>query len=133
MFVPQERSPIKVLLLLLVTCGLYYFYWVYVTSRDLDAALGETDIDPAIHVLLFLLTGTLWGFAWDIITAREIAKLQARSGLPVKDDTVVWLVLDILGAGPVVGLGLLVPLLQQAALNDIYRSARGRFVPTGRF
>jgi hypothetical protein len=125
MHIPAERSPIKVLLLTLITCGIYYLYWVYVTSQELDDALGETDIPPIVHVLLFIFTGTLWGFAWDVLTAREIAKLQAHAGLPTSDNTVLWLALDILGAGPIGGLGLIVPVLQQIAMNDLWRAMRG--------
>jgi hypothetical protein len=123
MRVPSSRSPVKVLLLTLVTCGIYYLYWVYETSKDVEDFLGETDIPPIVHILLFIITGTLYGFFWDYWLAQKIVKMQRRAGTPEKDNTVLYLALDILGAGPIAGLGIVVPLLQQSDLNEVYAAA----------
>ena len=126
--VPNERSLGMVFLLLVVTLGFYYLYWLYKTTQDIDEYLGESDIPPIIHLLLFLVTGTLWGFAWDLITARRIMRMQQMAGLPVQDNTILYLVMDILGAGPIGGLGLITMLLEQNSLNEVYRRAGSRVV-----
>jgi uncharacterized integral membrane protein len=123
MRIPNRRSPVTVLLLTLFTFGIYYFYWVYVTSRDIDEFLGESDIPPIVHVLLFLVTGTLYGFFWDFLIGRKTVKMQQRVGLPEKDHTLLNIVLDLLGAGPIAGLGIIVPLIQQSDLNAVYDRA----------
>jgi hypothetical protein len=123
MRVPSSRSPVTVLLLTLITCGIYYLFWVYQTSKDVDDFLGETDIPPIAHVLLFIISGTLYGFFWDYWIAQKLIKMQRRVGVPEKDNTVLYLALDILGAGPVAGLGIVVPLLQQSDLNAVYAAA----------
>lgn len=119
-----QRSPVSVLILILLTCGLYYFWWAYTTSREIDEYLGESDIPPIVHLLLLIFTGTLWWFVWDILTARRIARMQARAGLPAKDNSILYLILNLLGAGPVAGLGVLVALLQQSDLNAIYAAGQ---------
>ena len=121
-----NRDPIMVLLLLIVTCGLYYPYWLYTTSRDIDEFLGNSEIPPVVHLLLFICTAGLWGYVWDFMTGQRIVRMQQQAGLPPKDDTIIYLVCDILGAGPVVGLGIVVPLLQQSRLNEVYYAARNR-------
>ena len=126
MRVPSNRSPVTVLLLMFVTCGLYYPFWLYATSRDMDDFLGESEIPPIVHLLLFIFTGTLWGFVWDFMTAQRIAKMQAKAGVPSQDDTIIYLACDFLGAGPVAGLGIVVPLLEQTRLNEVYDAARNR-------
>ncbi len=123
MRVPPSRSPIKVLILLLITAGLYYFYWIYVTASDIRKMRGG-GFSPALDLLLTILTGSLWLFWWDWRTAKEIADLQRQYGLPVSDNSLLYLVLNILGAGPIAGLGIVVPLIQQSALNEIYARAR---------
>jgi hypothetical protein len=112
-----------VLLLTLLTCGIYYLYWVYETSKDVEDFLGEKDIPPIVHLLLFVVTGTLYGFFWDYWIAQKLVKMQRRVGVPEKDNTVLYLALDILGAGPIAGLGIVVPLLQQSDLNEVYAAA----------
>ena len=56
--------------------------------------------------------------------AQKIARMQEMVGLPRNDETVLYLVLDLLGAGPVAGLGIVVPLIEQSRLNQIYDRAR---------
>ena len=127
---PANRSPVMMLLLLVVTCGLYYPYWLYTTSRDMDDFLGTSEIPPIVHLLLFIFTGTLWGYVWDFMAAQRITKMQAQVGLPVQDDTAIYLVCDVLGAGPIAGLGIVVPLLEQSRLNEVYDAARNRTNPS---
>jgi len=125
MHVPKKRSPAWVLILSIITCGIYYLYWIYATSKDVDEFLGESDIPPIVHVLLFLVTGSLYGYFWDFIIGQKIVKMQRKVGLPEKDNTLICIGLDILGAGPIAGLGIIVPLIQQGALNEVYDAARG--------
>ena len=126
MRVPAKRSPAWVLVLSIITCGVYYLYWVYATSKDIDEFLGETDIPPIVHVLLFLVTGSLYGYFWDYIIGQKTVKMQRKVGLPEKDNTILCIILDILGAGPIAGLGIIVPLIQQGSLNEVYDAAATR-------
>ena len=107
-------------ILLVVTCGLYYFYWLYQTSKEMDEFTGEQGIPPIVHLILLIVTGSLWGFAWDILTAQRIERMQQLVGITPRNNTGLYLVLDILGAGPIYGLGMVVPFLQQNDLNEIY-------------
>ena len=107
-------------ILLLVTCGLYYFYWLYVTSKEMDEFTGEQGIPPIVHLILLIVTGTLWGIAWDILTAQRIERMQQLVGITPRNNMGIYLVLDILGAGPIYGLGMVVPFLQQNDLNEVY-------------
>jgi len=120
-----KRDLLMMLLLTVFTCGIYYLYWVYVTSKEMEEFTGERSIPPIVHLLLMIFTGTLWGFAWDILTAQKIAKMQQMVGIAPRDNVGLYLVLDILGAGPVAGLGMVVPFLQQNDLNEIYAAHRG--------
>ncbi len=130
--IPSERSLALVLLLSLATCGIYYLYWMYATAQETDEFLGEpASIPPIVHVLLYIFTGTLWGFAFDILTAQKVARMQQRVGMPSTDNTILYLVFDLLGAGPYYGLGIVTTLMEQNSLNEIYRVAGSRFVPAG--
>jgi hypothetical protein len=126
-----NRSPISVFLLSIVTCGIYYFYWLYTTSVEMAACLGEEDIPPIVDLLLIIFTGSLWGFVWDWRTGQKIARMQERVGLPRNDESVLYLVLDALGVGPVYGLGMIVPILQQTRLNEVYDRIRTGIIAEG--
>ena len=119
-----SRSPLMVLFLSLITCGIYYLYWIYVISKEMNEFLGEEDLPPVIDLVLMIVTGTLWGYVWDWRTGGKIARMRQMVGLPADNDAPLYLVLDILGAGPVAGLGLVVMLLEQSRLNQVYDRAR---------
>ena len=86
----------------------------------MDEFTGERGIPPVVHLLLLFFTASLWGYAWDILTAQRIERMQQMVGIPPRNNGGLYLVLDALGAGPVAGLGMVVPFLQQNDLNEIY-------------
>ena len=110
-------------ILLVITGGLYYFYWAYKTSKEMDEFTGERGIPPIVHLILLICTATLWGYIFDILTAQKIERMQRLVGLPARNQSVLYIVLDFLGAGPIYGIGIVVPFLQQNDLNEIYAAA----------
>ena len=122
----DRREPGLVLLFSLITCGFYYYWWVYKVSGEVQEFLGEPDTEPIVELILSVLTCGLYLFYWDWKIAEKIARMQERVGLRPQNNALLYLVLNVLGAGPVYGLGLLVPLIQQGHLNEIWEIARGR-------
>ena len=131
MRIGKKRGPVMVLLLTLITCSLYYYYWVYVTSREIQDYLQEPDIPPIVELILTILTGGLYLFYWDWKTAKQIARMQERVGIPPQDNSVLYLIINILGVGPIYGLGLIVQPIQQAHLNQVWERARVRSSSAG--
>ena len=123
MRIGTRREPALVLLFSLLTCGIYYIYWVYKVSGEVQDFLGEPDTAPVVELVLTALTCGLYLFYWDWKTAEKIARMEARVGLPATNNAVLYLVFNILGAGPIGGLGLIVPMIEQGHLNDIWRAA----------
>lgn len=117
------RDPALTLVLILLTCGLYYLYFIYKVSEETQEFLGEPDISPGVEVLLSLLTCGLWNIYWDYRMGKRIAEMSVRAGLPPTDNAVLYLVLDLIGAGGFLSLGLINPLLQQDGLNRVWRAA----------
>ena len=117
------RSPGLTLLLILLTCGIYYLYFIYVTSQETQDFLEEPDTSPGLEVLLCLLTCGLYNIYWDYKMGKRIAEMCVRVGLPPTDNAVLYLVLDLVGVGGFASLGLLNPVLQQESLNRIWRAA----------
>lgn len=110
----KHREPGIVLLLTLVTCGIYYLYWIYRVSGEMMAYLEERDTDPALEVVLSIITCYLYTIYWDYKTGRKIARMQEIAGLPVTDNSLLYLVLNLLG------LGFLPHVMEQGHLNEIW-------------
>lgn len=118
-----RRDLLMMLILTVITGGLYYFYWAYKTSKEMDEFTGERGIPPIIHLILLICTVSLWGYVWDILTAQKIERMQRMVGIPARNQAGLYIVLDFLGAGPIYGIGIVVPFLQQNDLNEIYAVA----------
>jgi len=118
-----RRDPALTLVLILLTCGIYYLYFIYVVSQETQDFLEEPDIAPGLEVLLSVLTCGLWNIYWDYRIGKRVAEMCVQAGLPPTDNAVLYLALDLVGAGGFLGLGLLNPVLQQESLNRVWKAA----------
>ena len=118
-----RREPALVLVLILLTCGIYYLYFIYKSSQEMDDFLGESDYSPGTEVLLSVLTCGLWNVYWDYRAGKRIARMSASVGLPPTDNALLYLILDLLGVGGFASAGIINPLLQQDGLNRVWQAA----------
>ena len=91
---PQARAgtPRKVgivILLYIVTFGIYGLYWYYITHDELKRETGE-GLGGGIAVLLAFFVGIVMPF----ITANEVGRLYERAGKPkpVSAVTGLWVI-----------------------------------------
>lgn len=106
----KNRNVALVLVLSIVTCGIYYLYWMYVTMDALDRE-GQSSNMPVIAqflLLFFYVGGLLFGLNAD----ANLNAIKASKGMPTQDNKVLWLI-----------LGLVIPVvlivLVQSEINKI--------------
>src|SRR4051794_38191507 len=108
---PEPRSPGIVILLSIVTCGIYHVYWYFATLREMrDANHSPTGNAPWVDFLIALITLGLYGLYVDYRIGKEIVEMQAERGLRENDTSLLAIVLDLLG------LGVVATALQQTEL-----------------
>ena len=117
------RDPALTLILIFLTCGLYYLYFIYVTSQETQEFLGEQEYSPGVEVLLSIVTCGLWNIYWDYRIGKKSAEMCGRVGLPATDNSTLYLILDLVGFGGFTSLGIINPVLQQDLLNRIWKAA----------
>jgi hypothetical protein len=84
-----------VLVLTMLTCGIYYLYWVYATSSELKEALGDEEIKPGIDLLLTIVTCYLWAIYLEHRNAQRVhAALLSRDPY-AKDQSEIILILNV--------------------------------------
>ena len=57
----QRRDPAMVIVLMIVTCGIYAFYHAYTTTYELMRLTGRNDLNPGTELLLNIITCGLFG------------------------------------------------------------------------
>jgi Domain of unknown function (DUF4234) len=106
----QIRDPGREALLSLVTCGIYAYYWIYLTGEELK----EHNREGLGGVVLLLLTLVIVG---PFPLAAEVEKMYQADGResPVSPLAGLWLLI------PLAGIYIYVLKVQQA-LNDYWMS-----------
>ena len=108
----QIRGTGKVMILWIVTLGIYGLIWYYKTHNELKAHTGE-GLGGGIALLLALFVGIVMPF----VTGSEVGKLYQRDGQepPVTGKTGFWILL------PIIGLFIWISKVQ-SALNRYWES-----------
>jgi len=111
----ETRNPVTIILLTLVTCGIYGIYWLYLVTKEINAALGEERINFVLYFLVGILCFPLI-FVGMYKIDEAVVELQTRAGLPGKPNFVLWILLSLLA-----GVGTYIMEYQvQEALNEIW-------------
>ena len=93
----RVRSIPLILILSIVTCGIYPLVWYYEASCELQNASGKSDMAPGMEVILIILTCGLYTIAWWYKYGTMLARVQAQRGLPVRDNSVLLTALSAVG------------------------------------
>jgi len=111
----NKRSPVAVLLLSMVTCGIYAFYLIYQISSEVRDFRGDNTINPALELLLCIITCGLYEFYWFYKYGRLVFDMQQCVGVSAPND--MSLILLLL---PIFGFGIVSMLLLQSELNRVW-------------
>lgn len=108
----SKREPVLVLVFSIITCGIYYLYWIYKVIEELGTYL-QNDNNPVLDLILcfFCAPYTIY---WSYKTGQQIFVAQDSAGLPrPQDNAIVYLILCLFGLGPIAAL------IIQSTLNEI--------------
>ncbi len=60
----QAKSLLTVGILSIVTCGIYFIYWIYVTTNDINNYMEQEYINPTLALVLLIITCGLFAIYW---------------------------------------------------------------------
>ena len=108
---------VKHILLLLFTCGIWLYIWIYRVTGYTNNVQGEENRDPTNKLLLCLFV-PFYVIYWMYKTAQRLDKMAAAKNIP-SDLSTLCLILAIF-------VPIIPPILMQDKLNDI---VTGRVAP----
>jgi hypothetical protein len=114
----SNRGVVFVILISIVTLGIYYLYWVYKSHEEIKEHSGQ-----GIGGVLGLVIAILLGFITPFVLPSEIRKMYEREGRESRASgwTGLWATLGLLIlVGPIVWF-----VKVQGALNRYWRLKRG--------
>ncbi len=99
-----KRGVASVIILSIITLGIYAIWWTYVTSRAMQAQGGKTAIPTVLTTLMALVSSSVWGALLALDADDNLNAIKARHGMPQADNKLLWLILGIFIPIVVVGL-----------------------------
>ena len=110
----QPRGVAFVIIIGLLTLGIYFLYWAYKTGEELKQYSGE-GLGGVLWLVIWLVAGIVMFF----VTPSEVGKLYSREGQepPVTGKTGFWMLLPLVGY-------IVWVVKVQGALNRFWTSKR---------
>lgn len=97
----KQRNLVTCILLTLITCGIYGIYWVIMLAKEAVSVK-----DPADNALLEIVLMLLLPFLGIFLTEKKFAEGCAARDIPHTDNSILYLILGLLGLG-IIGVCML--------------------------
>ena len=104
----KSRNVVTAIILSLVTCGIYGIYWAICLAREAVSVKDANDSGVLEIVLMLFLP-----FVGFYMAEKKFAEGCAEKGIEHKDNSVLYLVLGL------VGLGIVNFCMMQSDLNKL--------------
>ena len=93
----KERNIALCIVLSIITCGIYGFYWMIVLTDDTVYASNRKlySTSGGVAFLLTLITCGIYGFYWDYQIGKSINQAQQDKNIPASDNSILYIVLRI--------------------------------------
>ena len=104
----KSRNVVTAVILSLVTCGIYGIYWAIMLAREAVSVK-----DPADSGVLEIILMLFLHFVGFFLAEKKLAEGCAAQGLPHTDNSIIYLILGL------IGLGIVNYIMMQLDLNKI--------------
>ena len=95
----KERSIAVSIILSIVTCGFYSWYWLVCLNDDLNTLTNKNDTPGGMVLILTIVTCGIYGLYWLYKSGEKIDYLKQSKGESPASSPIVLLVLGIFGLG----------------------------------
>lgn len=114
--IPTNRSLIAYILLSIITCGIYSYYFIYSIARDVNTMCrddGEKTGGLLAFILLSFVTCGFYGLYWEYKLGNRLAANAPRYGITFQENgtsVLLWYLVGSLlcGIGPFIAMHILI-------------------------
>lgn len=107
------RSVVFVIVMSIITCGIYIFIWIYKTSKEVQRYLEKVDMAPGLEVFLSIICFPYLIY-WSYKYGKEILRMQGIDSRAADDNTILYVLLSAFG------LFIVTMAIMQDQLNKVW-------------
>ena len=111
------RSPLAVLLLGIVTCGIYWFYWEHTVAKEVNEFLGREEISPGVALFGAMCCIPVAIYV-EYLIVKALPAMQRAAGRPPEEPNMMLHLLLAIFLGPAEAM------IIQSELNKIWEAAQ---------
>lgn len=93
----QKRDIAIAVILSLVTCGIYTYYWMYKLTEESNYLSRNHSLDPALSIVFSIITCGIYSYYWVYKVGKNMSAAQNMHGKIPNDNAVLYLILAIFG------------------------------------
>ena len=91
----QKRSVATVVILSIITCGIYTIVMSYIIINEMEREGAKPAVPSVVVLLLMIFAGSVGGALLGYAGNDALNQIRRQWGLPEQDNLVLWLVLGI--------------------------------------
>ena len=92
-----QRNIAVAVILSIVTCGIYGIIWLIGMVDDAAYLNEDKDMKGVTVFLLTLVTCGIYGYFWAYKMGKTMNEIGTKRGVDIKDNSVLYLILEICG------------------------------------
>lgn len=112
----SDRSLLMYILLTIVTCGIYSYYFIYKMAHDVNVACdgdGQSTAGLIQFIVLSIITCGIYSWIWEYSLANRLAQNAPRYGMTFVETgttVIMWLIFGsvVCGIGPFIAMHILI-------------------------
>ena len=113
----KEKNIALWVILSIVTCGIAGLIWFVEITNDAATANEDAQMNGGTALLLSIVTCGIYTIYWYYKMGKEIYEAQMKNNMNARDNSVLYLILGL------VGLGIVSYCLIQSDLNELAQQA----------
>ena len=94
----KKRDLVVSIILSIVTCGIYAFFWIAQMTNDANKLSGrENEASGGLVVLLGIITCGIYFWYWNYQMGKKVYEIQLKNNMPATDNSLLFLLLAVFG------------------------------------
>ena len=95
----KERNIALCIIFSIITCGIYGLYWFICLTDEANQNADEKIASGGMALVFTIITCGIYSYYWSYKMGKNVQNSCEKQGINVSDNSVLYLVLSLLGLG----------------------------------